>query len=202
MWIFLRRTMVTGIVVLLPVFFLAYLVFKLFSSIRAVAGPVIEILPIDRILGLVLLNIVAVLIVLALCLVAGLLARIEFISRKVERFDKTMSNRVPGYSIAKGALSGVLKEDIGIEDFKPVVVKSGRGLKVGFEVDRLPSGMVVVFLPNAPNPQLGTVVMFTADEVISTNLSRHKIVECMQFYGKGLAGEIKKNEFASNKPND
>ena len=134
-------------------------------------------------------NLVAVLIALIILFCAGLLARLAFVSGPMARLDKAMSDRIPFYSMAKGILSGVVKDDTSIDQMKSVIVRAGRGLRIGFEIERTPGGHVVVFLPNVPNPQTGTAMAFLPEEVEPVELAPHLVLEMMQFFGKGLAAQ-------------
>ena len=158
-------------------------------AIQAVATPVIDFFGLQHVWGFVLLNLVALLIALIILFCAGLLARLAFVSGPMARLDKAMSDRIPFYSMAKGILSGVVKDDTSIDQMKSVVVRAGGGLRIGFEIERTPGGHVVVFLPNVPNPQTGTAMAFLPEEVEPVDLAPHQVMEVMQFFGRGLAAQ-------------
>ena len=188
-WRFIRQTLVAGLFVLIPILFIAYILAQAFIAIRAVATPVIDYFGLQHLWGFVLLNLVALLIALIFLVLAGLLARLAFVSGPMARLDQAMSDRIPFYSMAKGILSGVVKDETSIDQMKSVVVRAGGGLRVGFEIERTPGGHVVVFLPNVPNPQTGTAMAFLPEEVEPVDLAPHQVLEMMQFFGKGLAAQ-------------
>ena len=188
-WRFIRQTLVAGVFVLIPILFIAYILAQGFMAIQAVATPVIDFFGLQHVWGFVLLNLVALLIALIILFCAGLLARLAFVSGPMARLDKAMSDRIPFYSMAKGILSGVVKDDTSIDQMKSVVVRAGGGLRIGFEIERTPGGHVVVFLPNVPNPQTGTAMAFLPEEVEPVDLAPHQVMEVMQFFGRGLAAQ-------------
>jgi uncharacterized membrane protein len=188
-WRFIRQTLVAGLFVLIPILFIAYILAQTFIAIRTVATPVIDYFGLQHLWGFVLLNLVAILIALIFLFLAGLLARLAFVSGPMARLDQAMSDRIPFYSMAKGILSGVVKDETSIDQMKSVVVRAGGGLRVGFEIERTPGGHVVVFLPNVPNPQTGTAMAFLPEEVEPVDLAPHQVLEMMQFFGKGLAAQ-------------
>lgn len=186
-WRFIRQTLVAGLFVLIPILFMAYILAQGFIAIRAVATPVVDYFGLQHVWGFLLLNLAAVLIALVFLFLAGLLARLAFVSGPMARLDQAMSDRIPFYSMAKGILTGVVKDDTSIDQMKSVVVRVGGGLRIGFEIERTQEGYVVVFLPNVPNPQTGVAVAFKSDEVEPVGLAPHQVLEMMQFFGKGLA---------------
>lgn len=186
-WRFIRQTLVAGIFVLIPILFVAYILAQGFIAIRAVATPAIDFFGLQHVWGFILLNLVAILIALICLFCAGLLARLAFVSGPMARLDKSMADRIPFYSMAKGILSGVVNDDTSIDQMKSVVVRVGGGLRIGFEIERTTDGYVVVFLPNVPNPQTGIAAAFLPDDIEPVELAPHQALEMMQFFGKGLS---------------
>ncbi len=184
---FVKRTLVTGVLVLVPVVFIGYLGFQLFRFARLVFEPVVRLMPFDSAVGWLLLNLAAIILVVLFCFVAGLLVRISLFASYFDHIDSLMTTRVPGYSIAKGIVGGIVQNDDAIESHRPVLVAFDGGQRLGFEVERTTDGWSVVYLPNAPNPQTGIAVAFRSDDVRAADVSRLRSLEILQFYGKGLA---------------
>jgi uncharacterized membrane protein len=183
---FIKTTFIAGVLVLVPLAFIGYLTVSLFMTTRDIVGPVVNILPIDGVLVWIAVNLLAVLAVLLICFLAGLMVRVSFIATYFDRLDSLMSNRVPGYALAKGIVGDVVNQNDVVESHVPVFVTMAGGSRLGFEVERTDDGRVVVFLPNAPSAQSGFVMVFAADHVRPANIQRLKAVDLMQFHGMGM----------------
>ena len=182
----LRRTIITGAVLLLPLVALIYVLAQLFLVGVKVATPVVDLFGIERARGFILVNLAALGLVLGLCLLAGLAARQPVITRRVTQLDRTLERRVPGYSMVVGALRGAAGDETAVDRLRTVLVRTNGGRRLGFEVERA-GDQVVVFLPNSPHPQSGVAMLFPADDVEVLDLSALRVFEILQFHGKGMA---------------
>jgi len=182
----LRRAIITGAVLLLPLVAVVYFLAQLFLLGVKVATPVIDLFGIERARGFVLVNLAALGLVLGLCLLAGLAARLPAVTLRIRRLDRALERRIPGYSMVVAAFRGAVGEDAGVDQLRVVLVAAGGGRRIGFEVERA-AGRIVVFLPNAPHPQTGIAMSFPENEVEPAGISSVRALEILQFYGRGLA---------------
>ena len=182
----LWRTVVTGAVLLIPVLALVYFLAQIFLVGVKVGRPVVEFLDIERAAGFVLVNLIGLALVLAVCFLAGLAARMRAVTDRMERLDDILEKRMPGYSIIVGALRGAMDGDVPVEKLTTVLARTDGGRRLGFEVERMPGGQVVVFLPNSPHPQTGVSMVFDAADVEVIDLPALKVFEILQFHGKGM----------------
>jgi uncharacterized membrane protein len=180
------RTVVTGAVLLIPVLALFYFLAQIFLVGVKVGRPVVESLGIERVTGFVLVNLLGLALVLALCFLAGLAARMRYVTERMEQLDDILEKRMPGYAIVVGALRGAVDGDVAVEKLKTVLARTAGGRRLGFEVERMPGGQVVVFLPNSPHPQTGVSMVFAEADVEVIDLPALKVFEILQFHGKGM----------------
>ena len=186
----LWRTSITGAALLIPLFALLYFAIQGFKFIRNVVRPIVDLLGIERVAGLLVLNLAALAILGAICLMAGLAAKSRMVTKRVEALDRTLSRRVPGYSIIVGMIRGAIDDDFAVEQLKTVLVSMDGGKRIGFEVERMPTGDVVVYFPNAPNPQSGFAMAFRSSDVEIVDVKSHHVFDMMQFFGKGMASVV------------
>ena len=184
----LWRTTLTGAVLLLPLAALVYFLAQLFLIGVKVGRPIVEFLGIERVTGFLLVNLAGVALVLGVCFLAGLAARMRAVTRRMEQLDDILEKRMPGYSIVVGALRGAVDGDVAVDTLRAVLVHTAGGRRLGFEVERLASGEVVVFLPNSPHPQTGVSMVFDTADVQPIDLPALRVFEILQFHGKGMAG--------------
>lgn len=183
----LWRTALMGALLLLPVAALVYFLAQLFLIGVKVGRPIVDLLGIEHVTGFILVNLAGLALVLGVCLLAGLAARLRVVTERMERLDDLLEKRMPGYGIVVGALRGAVDADVAVETLRAVLVRTAGGQRLGFEVERLDTGAVVVFLPNAPHPQTGISMLFGAADVEAIDLPAFRAFEILQFHGKGMA---------------
>jgi uncharacterized membrane protein len=188
----LIRRFVAGLLLFIPLFVLAFGLFKFHELAGLLAEPFLGIADPDSSIGAVLIKLAALVLVLMAIYILGFLADLPVIHTRVQRLDRALNAIIPGYVIAKGIIGGVVKEDQMMDGFRPVLVQCTDGHRLGFEVERTESGLVVVFLPDSPTPRSGVSMVFEPEQVARLNLPPHKAVELLSFYGRGLGQEIEK----------
>jgi uncharacterized membrane protein len=183
----LWRTVLTGAVLLLPIAALVYFLAQLFLIGVKVGRPIVDVLGIERVTGFLLVNLAGLALVLGVCFLAGLAARMRAVTERMEQLDDLLEKRMPGYAIIVGALRGAMDGDVAVDALRAVLVRTAGGRRLGFEVERHGSGEVVVFLPNSPHPQTGVSMLFDAADVQAVDLPALRVFEILQFHGKGMA---------------
>ena len=183
---------VSGLLVFIPLSVLVFGLFKFHELTGKMTEPLLGFADPDKPVGAVVLKLVAGLFVLLGIYLLGFLADRPFIHTRVQRLDRALNSIIPGYALAKGIIGGVVKEDALMDGFRPVLVQCTDGHRLGFEVERTQSGLVVVFLPNSPTPRSGVSMVFDPSQVARLDIAPHKAAEIMNFYGRGLGEEIEK----------
>ena len=95
--------------------------------------------------------------------------------------------KIPGYTLIKGIKGGLDKDET--HPLKPVVLTLGTAERIGFEVQKLPGGRSVVFLPGSPNPFSGITQILPADQIIYLDVPIVEVMNLSENYGFG-AGEL------------
>jgi uncharacterized membrane protein len=182
----LRKTILTGAFLLLPVLALIYLLAQVYFVGVKLAGPVVEIVGFERAHGILLVNLAGLALVLGLCLLAGLASRLPVVTRRIARLERTLTLRVPGYALLAGTVRGAAGAEFAVDQLRTVLVRSAGGRRLGLEIE-CSGDQVVVFLPNAPNPMSGVAMLYPASDVEILDLSAHRMFEILQFHGTGMA---------------
>ncbi len=184
---FIRTTIVGGLMFLLPLVVVALIIGKAFQISMLVAEPLGALIPVDRVGGVALANILAALVIFVLCYLAGLVARRSSIKEKVARIEGLLIATIPGYAFAKTMVSGVVKAEDEVGKMTPVLVRLDDYKQIAFEVERAPGGNVVVFLPGAPNPWSGSVVYVSEDRVEPLDMLPQDAIKNIRVLGRGSA---------------
>jgi len=184
----IKTTLIGGIFFLIPFGVLVLVVNELLDLVLVVTEPIADFLGVDDVFGIAIANIVAWLIILLACFLAGLLARLATISNYSSKIDGFMSEIIPGYRFLKTKLSGLLASEEDIERYLfPVTVRMAGGERYGFRINDNSNGeKQTVFLPGAPNPENGFVMIFASEDVTTVDRLPSEIIKAMMHYGRGL----------------
>lgn len=183
----IKTTALGGLLFLLPVAVLLYVLGKIAGIMRAAASPLDGVVPMETPLGVILVNALGVLVIFALCYLAGLLAARGFGRGVVQSVESTLVGAVPGYTLIKGVTESMARGDAMAESMKPVLACFDDNAQIAFEIDRTAAGNVVVYLPGAPNPWSGSVVYMTADRVHPLEISVGDAIKSIRSLGRGTA---------------
>ncbi len=191
------RRFVAGILIAFPIVILGIALYTLYEVIQIVGDPLFGLIgtgtPFDSVVEHVLAAIIAVFIVYLL----GYAAELQAIQERVSRLDRLLVLLVPGYTMIKGFIGGVVHEDSLTEGFRPVLVDTVDSTRIGFEIERSDTGKVVVFLPNAPAASTGIIAAYDTDRVTRLDVPPHRVMEMLSFYGAGLS-ELEDSQITSS----
>ena len=182
----LRDTFVGGALFLVPIGVAIFVLARIFKIVIDIITPVIAVLPVETVGGIALVNIAAVLLMVLVCMFAGKAAR----SRIGKRLSRGMEEKIhfifPRYSFVKSMAGAMAGADHTIE-LDPIIVRLDDSSQIAFEVERLSSGGIVVYLPGAPDPWSGSVVLVTEDRVSPLNREFTDVIRTLKQAGRGTA---------------
>lgn len=181
---FLWSTIIGGVFFLVPVVFLGIILSQAVGYMMVIAEPLAHLIPIDTIADVVLANLIAIFTVVALCFLAGLAARQAFAGKAVKLLESKVLMKVPGYSMIKNVVNGFdAKASAGL---KPVAISLGTAERLGFEIQVLPDGRSVIYIPSVPSPWSGITQVLPAEQITYLDVPVTKIVEITENYGLGI----------------
>ena len=191
---FMLTTMIGGVLFLVPVVFLGMILTKAAGFMMVIAQPMAAWVPVDSIGGIALANLIAIVAVILLCFIAGLVARHALAGKLVKKLESKVLMKIPGYSMVKGIAGGFDASEK--EGLRPVALQLGTAERVGFEMQKLPDGRSVIFIPSVPSPWSGITQILPPDQITYLNVPVTKIIEITESYGHGV-GELlaAKNNF-------
>jgi uncharacterized membrane protein len=161
--------------------------------LRSVATALGQRLGVEGALAAVLLDVAAIAVVLLICFLAGLIARRATAQRLRTKVDELLLNTFPGYAFVKGLAENIHNSEQIASSFVPVIVSFGDYWQLAFETSRMAGGVVAIYLPGAPNPWSGSVVLVLAEQVRGLQISVSEAVKLIRTLGRGseaLAMEI------------
>jgi uncharacterized membrane protein len=178
-------TVLGGIVFLVPLVFLGAVLGKAFSIMKLLGKPLAEFLQVERtILGFAFVELLTGMLLVLVCLIAGLVARSEFARARRAKLDTWLLHLIPGYAWVKG-ITGNIQDTEAQEVLKPVLVRFDDQYQLAFEVDRNDSGLVAIFLPGAPDARSGSVSYVAEDRVSGLDTGFSTVVKSCKNLGRG-----------------
>jgi uncharacterized membrane protein len=180
---FVKATVVGGLVFLVPVVLSVYIIGKALFVAKKLAAPVSEHLPLGTIVGVAAVDVIGLALIMLLCFLAGLLARSGRARAVVNEAENRFLWKIPVYGMVKGVTESISEAET--TSFKPVLARLDDAAQIAFEIERLPGGRVVVFMPGAPDAWSGAVMIMTEDRIDPLSISVVTAVQNLRARGRG-----------------
>lgn len=184
MYNLVRTTLLGGVVFLIPFVLLLIVLGKAVAWIRIISDPVVERLPDSFVGHTVATYLMAGGILLLVCLVAGLISRTRVAARMVDVMEARVLAHVPLYLVLRSKIQAMLGTDE-VQDLRSVLVRFDDLWQLAFQIERVDGGMVAVFLPGAPDPWSGSVVLVEAERVEELALGTGAVAKLHYRLGRG-----------------
>lgn len=183
-------TVVGGAFFLVPFVVILIIMGKAVQLSLAIVRPVATHIPVESFIGLELPAVMAIFILVLLCFSAGLFATTAVARKLVNWLEITLLSNLPGYSFMKRLgeeAAGVAPTD----EYESVLVRFDDAWQLGFQIERLADGKVVVFIPDSPSPWAGGVFIFDKDRITQLEEASTAVVRCLRKLGKGTGVLVK-----------
>ena len=194
MFNFIRTTIIGGIIFLIPIVIIVAILGKAFKIMLQITQPLSKMIPIEAVGGIAFVNILAVLAILVFSLIAGMIAKSKLGQIAFDAIDAKLLIFIPGYADIKSMTESALDEEQTDNPLKPILAKFDDQFQLAFEVERTGNGLVVVYLPGAPDPKSGNVVYLNENRVEPLDVNFKTISGSLNLLGKGSGS------FISSKP--
>jgi uncharacterized membrane protein len=181
---FLKTTIIGGVIFLVPVILVVIVLAKALPLVRRIAAPMAGFLPVDTVAGVTVANIISFTILALICFLAGLIARTSLASRAVQKAEARFLWQLPGYAFVKGMTDSFISQGDS-SSMRPVSCQLDDSWQIGFEVERMQDGRVVVYLPGAPNPWTGSLLLIDPARVEALNATMVETVGALRKLGHG-----------------
>lgn len=186
---FLKTTALGGLFFLFPLLVIAALVGQVVPLVLQLAESVAGHLPLRTPAGVAILFVVSVAIVVGLCFLAGLIARHSLGQRLSQWLERQLLTLFPRYAILRNQLAEKVGRDHAEVQMKPVLVRCGERLRLGFETDR-GGGWSAVYFPGAPDTWAGYVVYLDSNLLEPLQVEFGKAVGWCERLGNQTLAEL------------
>jgi uncharacterized membrane protein len=183
----LRNHVITGFIFIMPVLITLAVILRFWNHLLRFGGRTSKLLRVDTVLGPSGDAVMAVLLFLLICIVAGYLVRISFLKRVSDRIDQQLNNLVPGYS----QLRSETRKKVGVDApqepvFDACLVKVQELWEPGYIIDKNLDGTLTVFVPNAPTTAYGHVYVAHPSQLKMLGIDSVALNARLKQLGKGV----------------
>jgi uncharacterized membrane protein len=183
----LRNHIITGFIFVMPVLITVAVIMKFWNHLLKIGGKFSKLLMVDTVLGPSGDAVMAVVLFLLVCVVAGYLVRISFLKRVSERIDQQLESMIPGYS----QLRSETKKKIGVDAekepvFEACLVKVHELWQPGYVIEQNPDGTQTVFVPQAPALGRGQVYVARPEQLKRLGMDSAALNTRLNHLGKGM----------------
>jgi len=185
---FVKTTLIGGVLFLVPIIIAVVILGKAFQLMRAVAAPLANSIPTRTLSGAAMASIVSWAAIVVLCFLAGLVARSAVADRLMRSLESGFLTSLPAYGFVKGMTTSLAGRDDS-ETMVPVLAKFDDVAQLAFEVERDPDGRVVIYVPGAPDPFAGAVMLMSADRIERLDVKFAAALKNIRKLGRGT-GEL------------
>jgi uncharacterized membrane protein len=181
---FIKTTLIGGILIVLPVYVSILLLIKAFNGLLGVVKPIAAVIP----SSVEFEQALAIIILAALCFLAGLIARTRSGLRAKDAFENAVLSKLPGYTLIRG-LTGRITGQIDEPTFAPALVEIEDALVPALIIEELPNGLFTVLVPSVPTPMAGALYILPRARVHPVDVSFTTALKVFTKWGTG-AGEF------------
>jgi uncharacterized membrane protein len=177
---FLLRTLLAGALLIVPIYLAILLLLKAAASVVGLVHPIARLLP-----GWLLpAEVMSILLVLVVCLLAGLAMRTAIGRAAREHLEKSVLARIPGYSTIQSmgqSAAGKNQENV----WQPALIEIEEALVPGFIVEEVDELQLAVFVPSVPTPLAGAVYILDRGRVHPIDVPFTQVVKSISRWGVG-----------------
>ena len=194
---FFKATVIGGLMFLVPVVLVLVVLGKALQFAGKVAQPIARTLPVSHMGGVAMATLIAVAILLFIALLAGLAARTGPGRRVTHWFEESILGGMPQYRMVKSLAEGLTQLENGT-GMRPVLMRGDEGWMLGYQMEELPNGWRVIFLPASPTPMSGNVIYVEAARVQLLDLAMGDAMQLVKRLGIGSAEKLRGANLAAS----
>ena len=148
----------------MPLALLIILVGKIYGIARSIVQPIAMKISFHTIAGVEVSRLLALILILLGCFLAGLFARTDIAKRMVKWVEDNILVYIPGYAFLKSIgedMAGLKSENLQ----RPVLAWIEESWQIGFLVEKLDNDFLAVYVPGVPSPRSGTMYFLKSERV-------------------------------------
>lgn len=179
-----KATLLGGILFVVPVVIVMMLVREAVRMTADVLRPVSRIVPTERVAGMVVADLLAVVVILVVCFTAGLFMGTGLGRALSQRLEHLVLRRMRGFTFFKSVAYGMAGVDAKSE-LSVALARIEDAWVLAFVVERHSSGLSTVFIPSAPTPLAGAIYYLPDDRLKPLDVPVSTVMACIMRLGVG-----------------
>jgi uncharacterized membrane protein len=190
---FVVSSFVGGVIAVVPLYLSLLLLLTAMQSMVGLVRPLAAALP-DWVPAE---NLLALLLVLAICFLIGVAIRTPAGHAARDRIEKSLFEKVPGYALFRSLtqrMAGRGEQNV----WKPALAEIEDALVPAFIVEELDDGRFTVFVPSVPTPLSGAVYILGPERVHPLDVPFTQAIKSISRWGSGSRELVAAMETAEN----
>jgi uncharacterized membrane protein len=187
-----KTTIIGGASFLLPVALVIFILSYAFRLVKRIAEPISHSLHLDHLAGAGVgaVTVLSVIVLVLISFAAGIVARTAFGRRITLWSENSFLSRFPHYHVIKSMAEGLAHIE-NASGLKPALINIEDAWQIGYLLEQLENGWVVVFLPQAPAPMSGNVMYMPADRVRLLDITMVQAMSIVKAIGVGSSAALR-----------
>jgi uncharacterized membrane protein len=186
----LRNLAIAGFFFLLPVIVVFVILTKAWVGLTSVGKKIAQAFGLSS-FGLDGTTVATGLLLIALCLLCGLLMRYAFLAAFRQSVDGLLVKYLPGYGAYKSMAEEKLQHKQRILPYGSARIKQQDYWQPAYIVERDQGGDCVLLVPDIPDTTKGRLLIAKADQIrILSSVAANDLDACLRKSGKGLLSEL------------
>jgi uncharacterized membrane protein len=183
---FIKSTLFTGFLILLPVLLLWLALGEIFQLLVALIGPIVPLLPEGLLSGTHLPGILAAIVLVVAAAIVGLIARSTIATLFGAAFERSVLAKLPMYPMLKSLSESFL--DVSSSNFRPALVMAADGSATPcYLVEDSADGSATVMLPWSPTSFAGSVRIVPRHSLRLLHCSLMEFSRALSLMGVGVS---------------
>ncbi len=190
----IKNMIIRGIIFLVPFIIVFLLLGQVFNLMLLIADPLGDAFTLEGMTDVIFTNLLAVLLVLLACYLAGLVAKSALMQHVFKALDRRLGLMIPGYAYYRSVFKDFDPQVS--SGLRPVVIRLGDMRQLGFWVEDIDAADCIVYLPLAPESRSGTVAIVEKARVTELDTGFIETVDILHRLGSGAADKLRNHKGA------
>lgn len=183
----IRNHIITGFIFLLPVLITIAVISKFWNKLLTMGNKVSKFIRVDTLLGPSGDAIIALILLLLMCVLAGFLIKLTVFKRMSDSLDEKLAGFIPGYNDLRKKTE--LKVGVAPKEqvFETCLVHTHEHWEPAYLIDVSDSGDATVFIPIAPTFNTGQVAIVPSACYKKMKIDSQVLNDYLKKFGKGIS---------------